>query len=341
MTLRTERPVTVGLPIGDPNGIGPEIAVKAALDLSGGDYAVVLIGDEAVIERAAKAGGISRPITFQRLERPDEVRRGPGILCVWHLPAGTVSPGAVTPEAGKSALDWLSETVNLALSGCIDAIACAPANKEAMRMAGSPHSGQTEFIASMTGGQAGTVLASGKFRVFQTTSHVSLRKACDMITRERVLSSIRLAHQVLVNDFSIDRPLIAVCGLNPHSGDGGLLGDEELNHIIPAVEQARAEGIKVDGPLPGDTAFVRVKRMGHEGVVAMYHDQANAVLKFMEADPVTVTVGLPIVRTTVGHGTANDIAWKGIADHGCMKAAVEVAAGMAIARRNKAKKQGA
>lgn len=179
----------------------------------------------------------------------------------------------------------------------------------------------------------GTVLVAGKFRVFRTTGHISLRKVCGAITEELVLSQIRTARRVLVEDLGIEDPLIAVCGLNPHSGDGGLLGSEEQDHIIPAIRLAKDGGIRVDGPLPGDTAFRKVERVGHDGVVVMYHDQANTVPKYAFSDPVTVTTGLPFVRTMLGHGTAFDIAWKGIADHGCMKEAISLAAELCRVRK--------
>ena len=203
-----------------------------------------------------------------------------------------------------------------------------------MKLAGSKFSGQTEFISSLTGvREVSTVLVSDKFRVFQLTGHVSLRRACDSITEERVLHGIRRA-RVALEDFGIDDPLIAVCGLNPHSGDGGVLGTEEQEHIIPAINKARAEGIGVDGPLPGDTVFSKVQAENHDGILAMYHDQANTVLKFI-SDPVSVSIGLPIVRTTVGHGTAYDIAWKGVANPACMTAAIQVAAELAQVRKNR------
>lgn len=334
MDTSTQRPTIVGLTIGDPNGIGPEVAVKAALALGDREFATVLMGDAEVIRRAAALAGVGQEERIRLLDRPEDARPVPGTINVCGAgPAAEIEAGAVTAEAGKAAMGWLAGAVKLAAEGRIDAVSCAPANKEAMRLAGSPFSGQTEFIASLTGGEPGTVLVSGPYRVFQATTHVPLRKACDLITQERIITHIRQAHDILTRDFGIVNPLIAVCGLNPHSGDGGLLGQEEKSHIIPAIEQAKQEGIRVDGPLPGDTAFVKVRRQGHDGVVAMYHDQANVILKFMSADPVTVTVGLPIVRTTVGHGTAHDIAGRGIADPGCMTAAVIIAAQLAEARR--------
>ncbi|HHY46788.1 MAG TPA: 4-hydroxythreonine-4-phosphate dehydrogenase PdxA [Firmicutes bacterium] len=343
MLGRDARPVAIGVPIGDPNGIGPEVAVRAVLALKNRDYGVFLVGDSWVVRRAVSLVAEAGNVQVRVLAGPEDIpgdmvtaRGGVDVLDVVALEVEELSPGTVSAKAGKASLDYLNKALELAMSGRIDGIACAPANKEAMKLAGSPFNGQTELVASAVGArEAGTALVSGKFRVFQVTGHVSLRKACDMITEERVLSNIRMARKVLSEDFGIDDPLVAVCGLNPHSGDGGLLGNEEQDHIIPAINKARAEGIRVDGPLPGDTAFLKVKREGHDGIVAMYHDQANAVLKFISSEAVTVTTGLPIVRTTVGHGTAFDIAWKGVADPGCMIGAIEVAAQLARVRKER------
>ena len=242
------------------------------------------------------------------------------------------APGVVDRRAGLASMEYTRIGVELALAGQIDGLACAPSNKEGMRLAGSKFKGQTEFIQSLTGApEVSIVLVAGSFRVFHLTSHISLRQVCNDITRERVLHGIREFHKAL-RDFGFEDPLIAVCGLNPHSGDGGLMGAEEQEHIIPAIQAARAEGIRIDGPVPGDMVFVKVKREKHDGILAMYHDQANAVMKFI-AEPVSVTVGLPIVRTTVGHGTAYDIAWKGEANPACMTSAIEVAAELVARRR--------
>ena len=333
----------IGVPIGDPNGIGPEVAVKAALALKGRDVGVLLIGDEWVVPRAAELAGAADAVAVEVCTDAAKAReaamRGHAltVLDVPRLRPDELSPGVVSISGGKATLAYLDTAIELAAQGVVDGIACAPANKEAMRLAGSPFNGQTELIAAAFGvRRVGTVLVAGPFRVFDVTGHVSLARACAMVTRDRVLATIRSARNVLSQDFGIEDPWIAVLGLNPHSGDGGLLGSEEQEHIIPAIEQARAEGIRVDGPLPGDTAYLTVRRMGHDGVVAMYHDQANAVPKFAASEVVTVTVGLPIVRTTVGHGTAFDIAWQGKASPACMVSAIEVAAELARVRRRRA-----
>jgi 4-hydroxythreonine-4-phosphate dehydrogenase len=337
--VETKNMLIIGVPIGDPNGIGPEIATRATLDLLHRDYIPLLIGDFWLVEKALQILQVISqvPINLVTLPKDRGIEAVPGeinILDVSRTDRTKFAPGTAAADSGMASLDYTRTGVELALSKQIDGIACAPSNKEAMKLAGSKFSGQTEFISSLTGTRkASTVLVSDKFRVFQLTGHVSLRSACDLITQDRVLHGIRMARLAL-EDFGIDDPLIAVCGLNPHSGDGGLLGTEEQEHIIPAINKARAQGIKVDGPLPGDTVFLKVQGENHDGILAMYHDQANAVLKFI-SEPVSVTVGLPMVRTTVGHGTAYDIAWKGTANPSCMTAAIEVAAELAQSRKNK------
>lgn len=316
------------------------MAVNAAVALKGRDFGVLLVGDGWVVERAARLAGSGGRVPVRICTTVAEARdaalagHGLAVLDVPELKPGELSPGVTSPRAGAATLVYLRKAIELAVTGQVDGMACAPANKEAMRLAGSPFNGQTELIAAELGVQrVGTVLVSGSFRVFDVTGHVSLVRACGMVTQERVLSAIRTARRVLSGDFGCADPRLAVLGLNPHSGDGGVLGTEEKDHIIPAIERARSEGIRVDGPLPGDTAYLTVRRLGHDGVIAMYHDQANAVPKFATSEVVTVTVGLPIVRTTVGHGTAFDIAWQGMASHACMTSAIEVAADLARVRR--------
>ena len=337
--VKTKGMSIIGVPIGDPNGIGPEIATNATLGLLDREYAPLLIGDLWLVEKALQICQIpsQAPVNMVTVPQDKDIEMDSGKINVLHVSAmdsAKLAPGTAAADSGSASLDYTRAGVELALSGRIDGIACAPSNKEGMKLAGSKFSGQTEFISSLTGvREVSTVLVSDKFRVFQLTGHVSLRRACDLITQERVLHGIRRA-RVALEDFGIDDPLIAVCGLNPHSGDGGLLGTEEEEHIIPAINKARAEGIRVDGPLPGDTVFLRIQAEHHDGILAMYHDQANTVLKFI-SEPVSVSIGLPIVRTTVGHGTAYDIAWKGVANPACMTAAIKVAAELAQARKNR------
>jgi 4-hydroxythreonine-4-phosphate dehydrogenase len=220
------------------------------------------------------------------------------------------------------------------MAGEIDAIVSAPLNKESMRRAGYRFEGQTQILAELTGSERyGMILVLGNVRVMMLTTHMALREACDAVTKERVLSMLQLADDTL-RSFGITKPKIAVAGLNPHAGDGGLFGTEEIDGSIPAIAQAVAQGIDAVGPVPADVVFVQAVDGDYDLVLAMYHDQANIAAKLLGfGEVVTVLAGLPIIRTSVGHGTAFDIAGKGVAREGNFRKAVEVA--IDLARRKK------
>jgi 4-hydroxythreonine-4-phosphate dehydrogenase len=241
--------------------------------------------------------------------------------------------GIVAKENGAAAVAYVEKAIALALSGEVDAIATAPLNKEAMRAAGFPYDGHTELLAIKTGTQAYTMmLASGEFRVFHVSTHVSLRGAIERATKARVLQVIELAYRE-IQRMGVPEPRLAVAGLNPHAGEHGLFGDEEIHEIGPAVQEARSRGWNVSGPLSPDTVFARAKGGDFDGVVAMYHDQGHIPFKMTEFElGVNVTVGLPIIRTSVDHGTAYDIAGKGVADPKNMVQAIVLAAEMARRR---------
>jgi len=225
---------------------------------------------------------------------------------------------------------------NMAMAGTIDAIVSAPLNKEAMRKAGYSFEGQTQILAELTGSKRfGMILLLGSIRVMMLTNHMALRAACDAVSKERVFEMITLADESL-RGFGIERPKIAVAGLNPHSGEGGLFGREEIEGSIPAIEAASANGIDVTGPVPADVVFVKAREGGYDLVLAMYHDQANMAAKLLGfGEVVTLLAGLPIIRTSVGHGTAFDIAGKGIADHTNFVRAIETAAELAGIKKEK------
>jgi 4-hydroxythreonine-4-phosphate dehydrogenase len=241
--------------------------------------------------------------------------------------------GLVAKENGAAAVAYVEKAIALALSGEVDAIATAPLNKEAMRAAGFPYDGHTELLAVKTGTKVYTMmLASGDFRVFHVSTHVSLRGAIERATKARVLQVIDLAYRE-IQRMGVAEPRLAVAGLNPHAGEHGLFGDEERREIGPAVEEAQARGWNVSGPISPDTVFARTRRGDFDGVVAMYHDQGHIPFKMTEFElGVNVTVGLPIIRTSVDHGTAYDIAGKGVADPKNMVQAIELAAEMARRR---------
>jgi 4-hydroxythreonine-4-phosphate dehydrogenase len=261
-------------------------------------------------------------------------------LDLGNVEVATFARAAVSAAAGRAAYEYIERAVALAQTKRIDAIVTAPINKEALAAAGVPHSGHTEILADLSGTRDFAMLLMGKeLRVIHVTTHVALRRVPDLVTRERVLRTIRLARQTMLG-MGRSAPRIAVAGLNPHAGEEGLFGDEEQREIIPAIQAARAEGMQVVGPVPADTLFSRARGGEFDIVVAMYHDQGHIPVKTLgfEYDETTqrwtglsgvnVTVGLPFLRVSVDHGTAFDRAWKGIANHESMTEAIEVAVQM-------------
>jgi 4-hydroxythreonine-4-phosphate dehydrogenase len=283
--------------------------------------------------------GLGLSCSLCRVQSPKEGRYEQGTIDLIDLGGlvwGDFALGQVQAEVGRAAMAQTEAAVQLALSGEIDAICSAPVNKEAMHQAGYSFPGQTEFFAHLTGARHYAMMLSfGEIRVFFVTNHVSMRQACDLITKSRVLDAIRVANQAL-QDLGIENRLIGVAGLNPHCGEHGRMGTEEIDCIVPALEEAYKCGLTVEGPIPGDIIFARAKDGRYGAVVAMYHDQGNAPIKLLgHHAAVTVVVGLPIVRTSVAHGTAYDIVGRGLADPSTIVEAIKLAAQFATARRRK------
>jgi len=322
----------VAVTMGDPAGIGPEITAKA---LSGPELfelcRPLVIGDRRAIERAA--AWVNSTARIRGIADVGQAGFAPGTIDVLDLAnvPEDLPVGRLDARAGQAAYDYVKTAVELAMTGAVHAIATAPINKEALKLAGCKHPGHTEILGELSGSKQFAMMLSTKaLKVIHVTTHVALRKACDLITKERVLTTILLARDALVQ-MGISRPRIAVAGLNPHAGESGMFGDEEINHIAPAVEAARALGIDASGPVPPDTVFYRTIRGGEfDMVVVMYHDQGHIPIKVLGFESgVNVTVGLPFIRTSVDHGTAFDKAGKGTADSASMVEAVRLAAQMA------------
>jgi 4-hydroxythreonine-4-phosphate dehydrogenase len=325
----------IAITMGDPAGIGAEVSLKALLEPEVYDRCRPLVLGTLGMLRQMRDVLHSG----QHLHAVDDPARGQyrlGTVDVLDLAEEHPGPfpwGIVAKENGAAAVAYVEKAIALALSGEVDAIATAPLNKEAMRAAGFPYDGHTELLAIKTGTQAYTMmLASGEFRVFHVSTHVSLRGAIERATKARVLQVIELAYRE-IQRMGVPEPRLAVAGLNPHAGEHGLFGDEEIHEIGPAVQEARSRGWNVSGPLSPDTVFARAKGGDFDGVVAMYHDQGHIPFKMTEFElGVNVTVGLPIIRTSVDHGTAYDIAGKGVADPKNMVQAIVLAAEMARRR---------
>jgi 4-hydroxythreonine-4-phosphate dehydrogenase len=331
-----ERPL-LAITLGDPAGIGAEVTLKALVDGSVyGWCRPIVVGDTRILARAAKVLGIEH-LGLRQVTTVDQgifVAGTVDVLDLQNADPAECPWGQVTPAAGRAAVEYVLRGADLALAGTVDGIVTAPLNKEAMQRAGFHWAGHTELLAERTGGGRVTMMLTNRdMRVLHVSTHVSLREAVDRVTTSRVLEVIGLAEQG-IRDLGIARPRIAVAGLNPHAGEGGLFGREEIEIIIPAIEQARAKGFDVTGPLPPDTIFWRARGGEFDGVVAMYHDQGHIPMKLLGFDEgVNVSIGLPIIRTSVDHGTAFDIAGRGIAGHASMVEALHVAAQMVRARR--------
>lgn len=301
---------------GDPAGIGPEVTLKALAQP--GVQAIadcVVTGDARVLEATAR-----------RLELPLPRRVEPA------GDAGGVETGRLSAQAGRAAYEAVARAVELVQSGHARALVTAPLNKESLKLAGLPWPGHTEMLATLTGApEVRMLLVADRLRVSHVTTHRSLRSAIEAATRERVLRTIEMTAEG-GRRLAIPHPRIAVAGLNPHAGEGGLFGDEEAREIAPAVEAARGLGIDASGPWPADTLFWRAAQGEFDFVVAMYHDQGHVPVKLSGFDEgVNVTLGLPFLRTSVDHGTAFDIAGQGIARWQSMAAAIRLAA-EAVAR---------
>jgi 4-hydroxythreonine-4-phosphate dehydrogenase len=343
------RPV-LGITMGDPAGIGPEIAAKALAEPQVREKArPLVIGDARVMASAARVGHVIQEV--RALARVSEATFAPDrieVLDLANADPATFAIGRVSAVCGRAAYEYIERGVRLAQEGAIAAIVTAPVNKEALAAAGVRHSGHTEILAELTGTKAYAMLLMGKeLRVIHVTTHVALRRVPELVTRERVARTIRLGDGAM-RDLGIARPRIAVCGLNPHAGENGLFGDEEQVTIGPAIADARGEGIDATGPYPADTLMSRAAGGEFDCVVAMFHDQGHTPVKALgfrydEAKKawtglsgVNVTVGLPILRVSVDHGTAFDRAGTGTANPESMVEAILVAAEMARSRERAA-----
>ena len=322
----------IAVTMGDAAGIGPEIVVRALADPAVHEACrPIVVGDAAHLTRAIAVTGVDAEVTV--VDDPGAARGA--IPCLdLALLAPDLAFGELSAAAGEAAYRYVERAVALALAGDVEAICTAPLNKEALRLAGHPYPGHTELLAELTGApDHAMMLTAPGLRVIHVTTHVGLLDAIERIEPGRVERVVRLGHGALVAA-GIERPRIAVCAINPHAGEGGLFGrGEEEGKIAPALAPLRADGIDTHGPLPADTAFFRAVRGDFDLVVAMYHDQGHGPIKVLGLDQgVNVTVGLPIVRTSVDHGTAFDIAGSGRAEPASLKAALREAARLATAR---------
>jgi 4-phospho-D-threonate 3-dehydrogenase / 4-phospho-D-erythronate 3-dehydrogenase len=325
----------VGITMGDPAGVGPEIILKS---LNHNDIyqqcRLFVIGDAKILDRAQQF--VNTNLEIVRIQDVEEAAYESGkVYCLdMDLVSADLPVGEVSAEAGHAAFEFLRKAIELANEGKIDAICTAPLNKEALHKGGHLYPGHTEILAELTNtSDFSMMLSAPKLKVIHVTTHVGIIDAVKMINPDRVYKVIQLANDTLKKAGYV-KPKIAVCGINPHAGENGLFGyGEEEEKVIPAVEKAQQEGIDVVGPLPADTLFFRTVRGDFDIVVAMYHDQGHGPVKVLGLEAgVNITVGLPIIRTSVDHGTAFDIAGKGIADEKSLLEAIRQAIELAPKR---------
>ena len=306
------RPV-IAITMGDAAGVGPEIVVKAlALEEMYALCRPLVVGDAGVLDRARQMLGLR--VDLHPIADVGGGRFESGsidLLNLANIDLARLKAGEVSAMAGKAAVEYVLKAGQLAMSGEVQGMATAPLNKEAMQLGGYDYIGHTEILADLTGApRCTTMLITGSLRVVHVTRHLPLRQVADSIIKERVLETIQLTAEGL-RGMGIEEPCLGVAALNPHGGEGGLLGREEIEEIAPAVEAAQAIGIDARGPYPADSIFFRAITGDFDAVVAMYHDQGHIPVKVHGFErSVTVTLGLPIVRTSVDHGTAFDIAWQ-------------------------------
>jgi 4-hydroxythreonine-4-phosphate dehydrogenase len=325
---RRGKPI-VGVTAGDPGGIGAEVIVAAYPELV--EFArIVVIGDAEILQAAAGVGEVNAEI--RPVGSAAEATDDPGAIAVLDLDnTSEIVYGEVREDYGRSSLEYVERAIELALGNEIDSITTAPINKGATRLAGAEHAGHTGLLAERTEvSEYSMMLIEGPLRVTHVSTHVPLREAIDLVRSDRVASIIEVTDEAL-GDLGIENPRIAVAGLNPHAGEDGLMGSEDAVEIGPAIEEAREKGIDAEGPIPPDTVYVRAASGEFDCVVSMYHDQGHIPIKTLgfgedgAVSGVNMTIGLPIIRTSVDHGTAFDIAGEGVASPASMIDAVRVA----------------
>lgn len=304
--MQNVKPI-IGITMGDPAGIGAEIIAKA---LSRNEiYSLcrpIVIGDSECLKEGIKLASVKLEVHPVKSVKEGLFKLGMiDVIDLKNVELAKLKMGEPQPMGGKAAVEFVKKAVELAMNGEISAMATAPVNKEAVNMAGIPFKGHTELLAELIGTKRyAMMLINGPLRVAHVSTHLSLREACDAISKERILDVLEMVSDAS-SWFGLDKVRIAVAALNPHAGEGGLFGSEEIEEIVPAVEAAQEKGINVKGPIPADTVFARALKGEFDFVIAMYHDQGHIPVKLMGLEKgVNLTLGLPIVRTSVDHGTA-------------------------------------
>jgi 4-hydroxythreonine-4-phosphate dehydrogenase len=329
MTAREK--TVIAITMGDAAGVGPEVIVKALQQEQ--IYSIcspVVVGEAGILQGAISL--VKSPSKLHPVKTVTELEGRYGVidlLDLHNLDRKEVVVGQVCKACGKAAMEYIARATELALQGEVEAVVTAPINKEATKQAGYGDVGHLEFLARLTGAtEYATMLVTGNLRVVHLTTHHPLKDACGLVTKERVLARLKLTHDSF-RKWGIEHPCIGVAALNPHGGESGLFGNEEIEQIIPAVKEAQGMGIDARGPFPADSIFTRAIGGEFDVVLAMYHDQGHIPIKVHGFEmSVSVALGLPFIRTSVDHGTAFDIAGKGIADSRSLEEAIRTAVGL-------------
>jgi len=330
--MKTNGKPVIGVTMGDPAGIGPEIAIKALLSRRvWGVCKPVLIGDLGVLEKTAER--LKPRASFKAVSSPRDAFGKAGLIELVDLKnvdVDALEVGRVSFMAGRASIRYIEKVVEFALCGEVDAVATGPINKQAIQLAGSRHIGHTEMLAALCGVENPlTMFWVRGARIFFLTRHLSLTEAVRAVKKDFIVGTVNRI-VVELQRIGIEEPLVAVAALNPHASDEGLVGDEEGKEIIPAIKELEAKGLRVVGPVPADTVFHKALEGGYDAVLSLYHDQGHIAAKTFDFfGTVSVTLGLPFIRTSVDHGTAYDIAGKGVANPRSLEIAVKVATEMA------------
>ena len=318
----------IAIPMGDAAGIGPEITVRALADKMIQEIArCVVVGDKDVLEDAIRFSGVD--LRIKCIEEPANGDYTPGVLNLIDLDnidMNALKIGEIQAMTGQAAYEYIKKATELCLAHKADVLSTTAINKESLKLAEVPYIGHTEIVGALTGTKNPlTMFQVRNLRVFFLTRHVSLRKACDLVTKDSLLTFFDDCVKAL-EVLGVDNPKIAVAGLNPHSGEHGLFGTEEVDHVIPAVLEAKARGIDIEGPIGADSVFYQALNGRYDAVLSLYHDQGHIATKMVDFErTISITNGMPILRTSVDHGTALDIAGKGIASPVSMIEAIRLA----------------
>jgi len=329
----------IAITMGDPAGIGPEIIVKTIAEKKVcAQCRPVVLGDEGILTYTT--GWLKSTVTIKRIEEPEQGVFEAGtlnLISLTDLTPEKVPLGAPQKMGGEASYRYIERGVRWAQRGIVDAVVTAPISKEALNAAGHPFPGHTELLAALTEAEDPVMMLAGpRLRVVLVTIHLPLRAVPTALSRKRITKTIRTTDQGLREYWAITSPHLAVAGLNPHAGEGGLFGSEEQEVIMPAIDECRREGVAVDGPFPPDSLFYHAASGRYDAVVSMYHDQGLIPLKLLHfRDGVNITLGLPIIRTSVDHGTGYDIAGQGVADATSLINAVLAASKMATTKKGR------